>query len=217
MTAIHDWLDRYTSFTCKDSHRIGMSSKDDREFYDGVNTVVLFMTGICNLCPPRALHLAMRTVRHFLGDADLDEQLVSARTVVLCDNSTKKQLQEQLDQIPATWSKEERQIKTCKGILTNLLRWRIEMPEDPKRIMKLFSGVFSRVVTYLRRSGVEGGDAVVTAYLKTALPFEEWQLGMFEETYKEVPYVGFSEYYPIGEINEQTSCNYRFGDCKPSR
>lgn len=180
-TLIHRWHARH-DFTCEESADILSKSATDREFYDGLNTVSVFLTGMVELWPAQALRIMILCVDHFLRDEGVNDTLRAARHVAMDRSVNDKGLRQTCGVLRRIRYKRKTFAEYHRVMLENILLWRLWTPAQPRtENMRYFGRIYVRLIQYLNKmNGAKNGNALVMAYLKQLLPFESWLVGIAE-------------------------------------
>jgi hypothetical protein len=189
MAVIHDWMKRYPDNSCRVSDNTLRDCETDREFYDRISDISMFMRGICQQCPQRALWLTMHAVSYFIPPG-ADTVLASARAVALDDKTTPHLLLLQLTTLSGHLEGND----LIRDIILRLINWRLGTFQELEGVIICF-----KVRDYIKQKHPNDAELQVVTLLKTRLPFDEWLKGVKEEAYVEKPYTGFPKYLPIGE------------------
>lgn len=190
-STIQDWHTKHARFTCKDSQTVLDKSGTDQEFYDGLNSVLLFMTGILHNCPTQALHMMMRCAKRVLPEEGFDPILLEGRAVAVDPDATPDQVTAQRMAVMRYRPDRKTEDYAYQEIVVNILQWRMsDYVVYNKELMRHFGRAYARMAQLLSDGAPnnEDGEQRVLAHLKEILPFEEWVIGFEREAYKKEPY-----------------------------
>jgi len=175
---IRDWMNRYNFFTCEPTRELAASATTAEEFYDGLNIVNHFFTGIANNHPEQALSLIMGCIEQVLP-APKDEVLSEARAVAIDPNADIGALKENARVLTVTQRtrKVPFELRGYYNLIYQLLCWRLG------RMTKMISAVIASKIIDVRRKnfGDNNAQQTVLSEMKKRLPFEEWIKGIQEE------------------------------------
>jgi hypothetical protein len=162
-------------------------SETDREFYDGLNTVPNFMTGLVELWPTQALQMFISCADHFLPTDGVDPLLANAKEIATNNDSTIEKLRRCRFALRRYRLNRKTPEAAYKEVVENIIMWRLWNSTIPrKEITRYFGRVATRLRHYLKFSNVEKPEAAIVAHLKKLYPYEIWIEGIKEDA-KAVP------------------------------
>jgi len=178
INVVRDWMNRYNFFTCEPTRELAASAKTAEEFYDGLDVVNHFFTGIANNHPEQALSLIMGCIKKTLP-APEDEMLAAARAVAIDPQASRESILEQsrILTVAQRTRKVPPFLREYHNTIYQLLCWRAG------RMVKMISVVISSKIIEVRRKvfGDKNAQQTVLGEMKRMLPFEEWIRGIQEE------------------------------------
>lgn len=128
-----------------------------------------FFFRICRTRPDLTLELMLRCVAEKLPSHNLPPDLEQARSVLLNQDATEKEMTEQMEIVdsqsrcPIVWREYYR-------IVYYMLRWRLGL-NDARIALNLQRKMWIQ----LQRSGIRHGQASLMRYLREIFPVEKWE------------------------------------------
>jgi len=170
---IHQWFERHEQVTCSSSVIFLRKVSSDREFYDQIEDIANFMTGITVLDPKLAIKILIGVIRDLFPYSGPDQVYRGILDIVLNEEASLQELKAGYDTLRFHKAPKDQQY-VFKAV-SHLIQWRIGRVGERAAVR-----MYPRLVQQKQEEGMTQKDAkhCIISHMKKLYPYEEWVAGV---------------------------------------